>query len=86
MRFSRRSLIYLALGLGVFGAAILLAATAGIGAGWAFVTLLLLCMVMVGHDAYSRGMTPLWGLLALSVIGMAIYVREVRRRTPPPFA
>jgi hypothetical protein len=59
-----------------------LGATKDIGSGWAVVAFIGLSVVMVGHDAHSRGLTVLWGLWALSLIGMVMYVREVRSQGP----
>lgn len=81
--FSRRVLAYLSITLLVFVIAVVLGTTLDVGPGWAAVLLTGLIVVMVGHDARSRGLTVLWGPFALTLIGLVMYVLAVRRQGPP---
>jgi len=58
-------MVYLGFACAIVGVAAVLAAARGGDAGWAIGVLAVLFVVMVGHDAYSRGLSPLWGLFAL---------------------
>jgi amino acid permease len=60
--------------------AVVLAATRDIGVGWAAIALMVVFVVMVGHDARSRGLSVLWGIFALSLVGLMVYVSVVRKR------
>jgi len=75
-------MVYLGFACAIVGVAAVLAAARGGDAGWAIGVLAVLFVVMVGHDAYSRGLSPLWGLFALSLLGLFLYVRKVRDGGP----
>ena len=79
-RISRTAGAYLAVALVIVCVAVVLGATRDIGVGWAAVALTGLFVIMVGHDARSRGLSVRWGIFALSLVGFLIYVSVARKR------
>ena len=74
----------MALALVIVAVSVALAVTSDVGVGWAVVGLIVVYVIMVGYDARSRGMTVLWGIVALSGLGLLLYAVRVRDRRGTP--